>query len=248
MEPFILALWQTTYTHPEAGTSEALRQLDAIAAQARAQSAELLICPEMSLTGYAIGPERVAALAETADGPLAQAVSSMAQRHRLTIVYGYAEQHPEGGKPFNAVQAIDADGQRIGHCRKTHLFGDMDRAQFSAGDVPSQVFVWRGWRLGLLICYDVEFPESVRALALQGVDAVLVPTANMLGYDEVSTLLIPARAYENRLALAYANACGDEGVLSYGGLSTVVQANGTVLALAGREAALICAKIGRAHV
>ena len=240
MTPLTLAVWQTPYF---ASPAESLAQLDATAAQAHAQGAELLVCPEMSLTGYAIGPERVTDLAEPADGPLAQAVAAIAQRHRLAIVYGYSEQHPGGGKPFNAAQAIDTDGKRIGHCRKTHLFGDMDRAQFSAGDTPSEVFTWRGWRLGLLICYDVEFPETVRALALQGADAVLVPTANMLGYDEVTTLLMPARAYENRVALAYANACGDEGVLSYGGFSTVVQANGAVLALAGREAALICATL-----
>ena len=52
------------------------------------------------------------------------------------------------------------------------------------------MFEWNGWRLGLLICYDVEFPEAVRGLALQGADAVLVPTANMMAFDEVPNLLV----------------------------------------------------------
>ncbi|QCB48768.1 carbon-nitrogen hydrolase family protein [Hydrogenophaga sp. PAMC20947] len=230
-----LALWQATYVPVEAGAAEALRQLEAEARQAHALGADLLICPEMSLTGYAIGAERAHALAETPEGKLAQAVAALAMRHQIAIVYGYPEQHPDGHAPFNAVQAFAASGQVLGRYRKTHLYGDMDHQQFSAGDAAPQVFTYRGWQLGLLICYDVEFPEPVRALALQGADAVLVPTANMLGFDEVPRLLVPARACENRVAVAYANACGQEGALHYGGLSTVVQADGTPLACAGRD-------------
>jgi 5-aminopentanamidase len=235
-----LALWQSPYA---ATPVEALSHLDATAAQAHAQGADWLVCPEMGLTGYAIGAERVRALAETPDGPLAQAVAGIARRHNIAIVYGYAEQHPQGALPFNAVQAIAGDGSAIGHYRKTHLFGDMDRAQFSPGNAASQVFAWQGWQLGLLICYDVEFPEAVRGLALQGADAVLVPTANMVGFDEVPTLLVPARACENPLFVAYANACGNEGHVRYGGLSTVAGPGGQVLAQVGREDALLTASL-----
>lgn len=230
-----IALWQTAYVPT---TAEALQRLDAAAAQARAQGAELLITPELYLTGYAIGADRVATLAEPADGPLAQAVAAIAQHHSIAIVYGYPERNPTG-KPFNAAQAVGPDGVRLMVYRKTHLFGDLDRAQFSAGDTASQVFNWRGWRLGLLICYDVEFPEAVRSLALQGADAVLVPTANMVGFEEVQNLLVPARACENRLFVAYANACGSEGAVHYGGLSTVAGAQGAALARADREPDLL---------
>lgn len=211
-----LALWQTPYAPPSGGTAEALRRLDAAAAQARAQGADWLLCPEMSLTGYAIGAERVAALAEASDGPLARAVAVIARRHGLAIVYGYPERHPQG-RPFNAVQAIGADGQQLANGRKSHLFGALDAEQFSPGETAPTTFAWRGWTLGLLICYDVEFPETVRALALQDADAVLVPTANMTGFDEVPEILVPARACENRLFVAYANACGAEGATVYGG-------------------------------
>ena len=108
------------------------------------------------------------------------------------------------------------------------------------------MFEYLGWRLGLLICYDVEFPEAVRLLALQGADAVLVPTANMVEFDEVAQLLVPARACENRLYVAYANACGSEGGLIYGGLSTVVQPNGRVLLVASREPSLALAPLSKA--
>jgi len=236
-----LALWQTAY----AGTpDEALQRLDDAACEARALGAQLLLCPEMGLTGYAIGAERVRALAELADGALAQAVADIARRHGMAIVYGYPEHNPQG-KPFNAVQAIGPDGQSLARYRKTHLYGVMDSAQFSAGDEAAQVFTWRGWRLGLLICYDVEFPEAVRGLALQAVDAVLVPTANMAAFDEVPNLLVPARACENRVFVAYANACGSEPAMHYGGLSTVVGPDGGVLSRAGRDGERLLATLTR---
>jgi 5-aminopentanamidase len=236
-----LALWQCPYA---ASTAEALARLDATAAQAHAQGAGLLVCPEMSLTGYQIGAAAVAALAEPADGALAQAVAAIAQRHRIAIVYGYPE-HNTNGKPYNAVQFIGADGVRIANYRKTHLFGDIDRAQFSPGPQAPAVFDWNGWRLGLLVCYDIEFPEPARGLALQGVDAVLVPTANMVEFDEVQRVLLPARALENRMFVAYANACGREGNTTYGGQSTVCGPMGEVQAQGGRDEQCLLSKLGR---
>jgi predicted amidohydrolase len=235
-----LALWQTAYAPT---TAQALLRLDAVAEQARAQGADLLICPEMSLTGYAIGPERVAALAEPTDGGLARAVASIACRHRLGVVYGYPEWHPSGERPYNAAQFIGANGHRLAHYRKTHLYGDMDRAQFSPGGTASQAFRWRGWRLGLLICFDVEFSEAVADLARQGADAVLVPTANMREFDEVPLLMVPQRARDHRVFVAYANACGQEGSVHYGGLSTVANPEGRSLVLAGRRGSLQIVKL-----
>ncbi|WP_137920793.1 carbon-nitrogen hydrolase family protein [Hydrogenophaga sp. 2FB] len=239
MNTLTLALWQCSYP---ANTFDALAQLDATAAQARAQAAELLVCPEMSLTGYQIGAQRAADLAEPADGPLSQAVAAIAQRHGIAIVYGYPEHNTEG-KPYNAAQFIAADGQRLANYRKTHLFGDIDRAQFSPGPQAPAVFEWNGWHLGLLICYDIEFPEPARMLALQGADAVLVPTANMIEFDEVQRVLLPARALENRVFVAYANACGMEGGTTYGGLSLVCGPKGVLLEHAVRDAALVIATL-----
>jgi len=237
-----LALWQCPYA---ASTAEALARLDTTAAKARAQGAELLVCPEMSLTGYQMGAVAVAALAEPADGPFSQAVATIAQRHRIAIVHGYPE-HNAQGSPYNAVQFIGADGERLANYRKIHLFGHIDRAQFSPGPQSPAVFTWNGWRLGLLICYDIEFPEAARSLALQGVDAILVPTANMVDFDEVQRVLLPARALENRVFVAYANACGKEDDTTYGGLSTVCAPMGEVLMQTGRDEQLMIATLTRA--
>lgn len=97
--------------------------------------------------------------------------------------------------------------------------------------------------MGLLICYDVEFPEAVRAHALAGVDLVAVPTALMRPYDIVADTIVPARAYENQLFVAYANRCGAEAELNYCGRSCVVAPDGNDLARAGASEELIFAAV-----
>lgn len=222
-----------------------LQRLNAAAAKAHAAGAHVLLTPEMFLTGYSIGAEAVRALAQARDGAYAQAVARIAREHELAIVWGYPERSAEG-QVFNAAQWTSAEGAAVLHYRKTHLYGALDRAQFSAGLVEasnSQLTTLHGWRLGLLICYDVEFPENTRRLALAGADAVLVPTANMDRYDIVPKTLVPTRAFENQMVLAYANYCGPEGSLRYGGLSSIVDALGQPLALAGRDEALLIATL-----
>ena len=222
-----------------------LQRLDEAAARAQAAGAQLLLTPEMFLTGYSIGAEAVRTLAQHRAGTYAQAVARIAQAHHMAIVWGYPELS-EQGQVFNAAQWTSALGEAVLHYRKTHLYGALDRAQFSAGVVDasnSSLATLNGWRLGLLICYDVEFPENTRRLALAGADGVLVPTANMDRYDFVPNTLVPARAFENQMVLAYANFCGPEGSLRYGGLSSIVDALGQPLSQAGRDEALLIATL-----
>jgi predicted amidohydrolase len=222
-----------------------LQRLGDAAAKARAAGADVLLTPEMFVTGYSIGAGAVQALAQPRNGSTAQAVARMAQDHGIAIAWGYPERDASG-TVFNAAQLTSAQGTALLHYRKTHLYGLLDRAQFSAAPVEegtSQLAELKGWKVSLLICYDVEFPENPRRLALAGADCLLVPTANMDRYDFVPTTLVPTRAFENQVALAYANYCGPEGDLRYGGLSSIVDALGQPLALAGREDALLIATL-----
>ena len=105
-----------------------------------------------------------------------------------------------------------------------------------------------GVRVGILICYDVEFPEAVRALALAGADLVAVPTALMRPYQVVTRTVVPTRAYENQVYVAYANRCGSEGELTYAGESCVVGPDGADLARAGSGEELLLAEIDPARL
>jgi predicted amidohydrolase len=223
-----------------------LRRLDRACEEASAAGAQLLVTPEMFLTGYNIG-RAAAAFAEDAHGERMKAVAALARRHGIAIVFGHPEHDRRDlrGEVANAAVCVDADGRVLGRHRKTHLFGELDRGMFSAGAGHETPFDFHGWKVGLLICYDVEFPENTRRLALQGADLIVVPTANMVGFDFVAQHLVPTRAYENQVFVAYANFCGREADLAYGGLSCVAAPDGAVLARGERDACLLLADLKR---
>lgn len=217
-----VAVWQCE-SHP-LDVDGNLARLAAACAQAAEGGADVLVTPELFVTGYDIGVEATRRLAEPADGPVARAVAAITRSSGVAVVYGYPERGPDGSV-LNAAQLVDR-GSRLGGHRKLHLFADLDSSRFRPGAGPPPVLELRGHRVALLICYDVEFPEAVRSAALRGAGTVLVPTANMVGYEVVSTTLVPARAYESGVHVAYANYCGSEGTTEYAGLSTVCHPDG----------------------
>ncbi|MDH3376273.1 MAG: carbon-nitrogen hydrolase family protein [Gammaproteobacteria bacterium] len=211
--------------------------------QAAAQGARLLIAPEMFLTGYNIGADSIANLAEPAAGASALRIAEIATDSEIAVLYGYPQR--EDDTIFNAAQLIERDGSRLANYRKTHLFGDIDRGAFAPGDTETTIVELDDWRIGILICYDVEFPENVRRLALAGADFVAVPTATMKPYEFVPRIMLPTRAFENGLFVAYANHCGFEGELEYCGLSCLVGPDGVDLARADKHEALVFAELER---
>ncbi|MFJ2649324.1 carbon-nitrogen hydrolase family protein [Streptomyces sp. NPDC087420] len=217
-----------------------LAALDTAAGRAAEAGAGLLVCPEMFLTGYAIGDE-VSRLAEPADGASAGAVARIAARHGIAVVYGYPER--EGERVFNAAQVIAPDGARLANYRKTHLFGPFEHAHFTPGDRPVVQAELGGLRLGLLICYDVEFPENVRAHALAGTDLLLVPTAQMHPFEFVPESVVPVRAFENQMYVAYVNRTGQEGEFEFVGLSCLAGPDGATRTRAGRGEELVLGEV-----
>jgi 5-aminopentanamidase len=212
-----------------------LRRLDGACAAAAAAQAEVLVTPEMFTSGYGITRDQVLRLASEGDGGTTEAaVARIARRHRLAIAYGHPERAP-GGRAYNAATLAGADGIVRGRHRKVHLFGDLDRELFVPSAEPPAAFDLDGSRVGMLICYDVEFPEAVRHLAVDGARAVLVPTANMTGYEVVQQFLVRARACENGCGVVYANYCGRDDVFEYGGLSVICGPGGEVLAQASAD-------------
>jgi predicted amidohydrolase len=211
-----------------------LQRLHQIALEAR--GADVLVVPEMFLTGYNIGVDAVNVLAEVYNGEWAQQIGRIAKAAGLAILYGYPERS-EDGQIYNAAQLIDAHGERLANYRKSHLF--------SAGDAALPIVELNGWKLGFLICYDLEFPENARRLALAGAELILVPTANMQPYEYIADVTVRARAIENQCFVAYANYCGHEGELRYCGQSSIAAPDGSRPALAGLDEALIVGDLDR---
>jgi predicted amidohydrolase len=211
------------------------------AQQAGEQGADLLITPEAFLTGYDIGPRlRELGTAEP------HGIGEIAHRHGIAILVGWAE--ARGERVFNAATLFGPDGAPLLTHRKLHLYGDVDRAAFDAGDELA-VADLNGLKVGVLICFDVEYPEAVRALALEGAQLIAVPTSLMAPYDVVAQTIVPARAAENQVYVAYANRVGREGEhFDYVGQSVVVDPHGNPVARAGAEETLLIADLDPSEI
>lgn len=206
-----------------------LNWLDMAANRASNAGSQLLICAELSLTGYNIG-ERMHERAQPVLGEYAVRVGEIAALHEIAIVYGYPES--DNGALYNAAAFVTPDGRMLAHHRKNHIPPGFETDLFTAGD-QLRVFNYAGWRIGILICYDIEFPEAARQAALQGAEFLIVPTALGAQWSFVADKMVPTRAWENGVFLAYANWAGSEDGITYLGGSRIIGPDGHIDAVAG---------------
>ncbi|MGJ9425657.1 nitrilase-related carbon-nitrogen hydrolase [Nesterenkonia halotolerans] len=230
-----IALMQDTARPLELEHNLAL--IDAAAEQAGSSGAELLLTPELFAFGYVPAQIREQVSAEAVDGARSR-LQKIARTRGIAMVFSL----PGGESPEErGITAALADeyGAVLAEYQKVQLYGPEEKAAFRPGQKPPSVTSYRGMNLGLLVCYDVEFPEMVRAAAARGAELVLVPTA--LAGDEASVpgVLLPARAIENGISLAYANHCGMEADLDFDGCSVVVGPSGQPLGELGTEPGLL---------
>lgn len=209
----------------------------------RAAGLDLLVCPELFLSGYRA---EAATMAEPQDGPFGQAVAAIAQEAGTAIAYGYPER--DGAHVYNAAALYDAQGRRIANHRKSLMApGSFEDAAFARGTGITFADL-AGWRVAMIICYEVEFPEILRRAAMAGAELIIVPTALGADWGVVAEHVVPTRAFENGVWMVYADQAGAaDGLRFYGG-SRVAAPDGTCPAVAPRDPALITAEIDRATV
>jgi len=212
-------------------------QLRAAAASSAEAGAGLLVTPELFLTGYDIGDQ----VRELARLDLTGMVAETAREAGIAILAGIPE--PAGELLYNTAILVDERGEVLLRYRKTHLFGELDRRYFTAGDDMVVLAELHGVRIAVLICYDVEFPETVRAAAGRGAHLIAVPTAQMTPFEFVAEQVVRARAWENQVYVAYINHDGRERTLEYVGRSSIVAPSGEVLAGAVHGDQLLLATI-----
>jgi predicted amidohydrolase len=232
-----LALFQLP--SPAGDLEAAFAAVERRLATASAAGAGMAVFPELFLPGYNV--ERMVGLALGGDWELRLAELARAAGCGLTI--GFAES--ADGKLYNSALALGADGFRLALYRKVQLYGDREKALFAPGGRYA-IFDLAGRKAALLICYDVEFAPHVRALAREGVELILCPTANMQPYIHVTRLVVPTQAINHGVTIAYANYCGAERDLTYCGGSVIAAPDGAVLAEAGPGEAVLIADISRA--
>jgi predicted amidohydrolase len=210
------------------------------AGTAAKDGAGLLIAPELCLPGYGAG-DAFNDLAEPLDGPVVARLQDACREARIAIIAGFCERR-DGGL---ANSALFLDGKRAAVYRKAFLYGPYEKRHFVPEPPRSVVVEHGGLKIGILICYDVEFPENVRRLAVAGADLVAVPTALPRSPQAglIAGSVVPVRAFENQVHVAYADLCGEDGRFAYAGLSTVAAPDGRILASAGGGEELIFAEI-----
>lgn len=224
-----------------------LSAIDAAAADAVALGAELLLVPELFVSGYVprslaswLTPERVAEFPAE--------LSRIAAARGIAVAAGFPAARLDGSFAI-AAGLWDRGGSELLRYEKVHLWGADERLAFTASDAEPRIAEWNGRRVAFQICYDIEFPEPARSLAERGADLLLVPTAIDGDSDYVAEVLVRARAAENRIVVAYADharsadAPLDEPAAGFAGLSVVAGPEGKVLAAAGRGSELLIAEL-----
>ena len=197
---------------------------------------DLLVLPELYLTGYNIGQD-VQQWAEEHDGRFSRQIAKLAKSNQMAIHFGYAEQ--DGNQIYNSAACYDKSGHMTGHHRKLLLPPGFESDYFSQGHCYSHYQIG-DFRVATLICYDAEFPEAFRQVSVAGCDLVIVPTALGEQWGVVSNKVIPTRAFENGVYVCYVNHCGQENGMSYFGGSCIVGPDGQDIARAtGNEETLI---------
>ena len=194
-----------------------LSTLRRLASKAAERGAEIVVTPELFATGYA--PDR----AWRHDGrAIRESLAEIARSAQVAIVGSSIDSDPKGDTHRIAASVFEPDGTEVARVHKRHLFGAQEQEWLAPGRGYGEPFQWGNSVWGVGICYDIEFPEFARAMAVSGADFLLVPTAvpvieqglNDMGdawqYSSAQTSLlqVPTRALENGVVIAYANHCG----------------------------------------
>ena len=220
-----------------------LKKIEEFTIKAKEQGADLVVFPELSLTGYILH-DQVYELAEIVPGPSTKRVEELAERTGMHIIFGMIElSEKTEATIFNTAVFVGPTGF-IGKFRKMYLptHSIFEEKRYFRPGYQTAAFNTAIGCIGLLICYDIYFPEVCRLIRLKGAKLIVCISASPAvrrGYFEVLTA---ARALENTVFLAYVNLAGVEDGLQFWGGSRLVSPTGELLGKAkyDEEDLVIC--------
>lgn len=189
--------------------------------------ADLVVFPELFLSGYTT--DRLEELAVDLEGPAVERIAETAKATSTAVIFGAPERFGDGYA--NSAVYIDRNGMLAEIYRKAYLYGAECEA-FLPGD-ELLILELEGWKAGLMICFDVEFPEVARALARTGADLLVTISANMEPFERDHRVFSTARALENGVPHIYVNQVGGGEEFTFTGGTLAVSADGNFLAETG---------------
>jgi N-carbamoylputrescine amidase len=218
--------------------------------------ADLVLLPELVIPGYVADRERLAPIAEPLEGPTVEAWRQLAAERDGYVCGGFCER-ADDGRLFNSAVVVGPDGLLM-HYRKLHPFAE-EKHCFAPGDKGLPVARLPFGTVGLCVCYDLRFVETLRALSLQGAELVLVPTAWVAGFDQrkwddnglapqANGVILQANL--DQVFVACASQAGSRPAATFLGCSLLVGPRGEVIAgpLPGTVDDLVVAEIDLAAV
>lgn len=215
--------------------------------QAGTEKADLLVLPEGILARDIADPDIIAKTAQPLTGPFMSALLKESEAWDMTVM-GCIHVPDGQGRHHNILIAVRS-GKIIAQYRKLHLY-DAFSAQESRNvtpgmDIPPLVDV-AGFKIGLMTCYDVRFPELARRLVVDGADALVLPAAWVrgLGKEEHWKILVTARALENTCYMIAVGECGERNI----GASMVVDPLGVAIVQAGEAPVLVFANLSHQRI
>lgn len=197
--------------------------------EAADNGANIVCLPELFYSGYHLESQELQRLAEPVDGPMVQSLCKAARDKGIYIIAGYAESVDIPGRIYNSAVFINDKGEVIGNMRKVNSWGQ-EKLKFREGN-EFPVFDTPLGKIGIMICYDVEFPEPMRIMTLKGAELVFIPAVWSFSAETRWHIDLAAGALYNLLFTVGANPVGDGSC----GCSKVVAPNGEVVAQASKD-------------
>ncbi|MTI96954.1 MAG: nitrilase [Firmicutes bacterium] len=174
--------------------------------QASAQEVDLIVLPELWTTGYYLSQESFRQLAEPVDGRTVTLMQEQALRAQASIICPFVES--ESDDLYIAAAVIDHTGELRGVVRKSLLWG-REQQIFQEGSIEYPAFDTKVGKIGILICYEMEFPETSRLLALEGVEMIVCPSVWSMAASHRWDIQLPARALDNTVYVFGVNTVGN---------------------------------------
>ncbi len=195
--------------------------------------ADLIVLPELFATGYTfISKEEAESRAENAEGETAKFLKGLAEKTSAVVVGGFIEK--DGNQIFNSSMIV-SDSEVFGTYRKLHLYYK-EKLWFSPGNKPLKIYEVKNTKVGIMICFDWFFPETIRSLALLGADIIAHPANLVLPYCQKAMI---TRCLVNRVFAVTSNRIGNEARgednFAFTGRSQITSYNGEVLSSAPKD-------------
>lgn len=207
-----------------------LEKAETLIAQAAAES-DVIVLPETWNTGF-FPKEKLRDLADRDGAMVRERLGALAKRYHVNLVAGSVANLRETGV-YNTAYVFDREGNVAACYDKTHLFSPMGEDEFFQKGDHLSPFVLDGVKCGILICYDIRFPELTRTYSVRGLDMLFVVSQWPAVRIPHLLALTKARAIENQMFVVCCNACGTAGSTVYGGCSSIHDPWGETIALAG---------------